>query len=35
MGNIGRTGIRRALLGSVAAKIVRHAKVPVMMVPFE
>lgn len=34
MGSIGRTGITRFLLGSVAEKVVRHAEVPVMMVPF-
>lgn len=35
MGSIGRTGISRILLGSVASKVVRHAEIPVMMVPFE
>jgi nucleotide-binding universal stress UspA family protein len=34
MGNIGRTGLSRFLLGSVADKIVRHSEVPVMVVPF-
>ncbi len=31
MGSHGRTGIRRALLGSVAEKIVRHAAIPVLV----
>jgi len=31
MGSRGRTGITRALLGSVAEKIVRHAKCPVLV----
>jgi nucleotide-binding universal stress UspA family protein len=35
MGSIGRTGISRFLLGSVAEKVVRHSKVPVMVVPFD
>jgi nucleotide-binding universal stress UspA family protein len=35
MGNIGRTGISRFLLGSVADKVVRHSEIPVMMVPFK
>ena len=34
MGSIGRTGISRFLLGSVAEKVVRHSEVPVMVVPF-
>jgi nucleotide-binding universal stress UspA family protein len=32
MGSHGRTGIARALLGSVAEKVVRHAKCPVLVV---
>jgi len=31
MGSHGRTGLRRALLGSVAEKTVRHAPCPVMI----
>lgn len=31
MGSHGRTGIRRALLGSVAEKVVRHARCPVLV----
>jgi nucleotide-binding universal stress UspA family protein len=31
VGSHGRTGIRRALLGSVAEKVVRHARCPVMV----
>lgn len=31
MGSHGRTGLRRALLGSVAEKVVRHAAVPVLV----
>jgi nucleotide-binding universal stress UspA family protein len=31
MGSHGRTGIKRVLLGSVAEKIVRHAKCPVLV----
>lgn len=33
MGTHGRTGVRRALLGSVAEKVVRLAPVPVLTVP--
>jgi len=32
MGTLGRTGLDRFLLGSVAEKIVRHSKIPVMVV---
>jgi nucleotide-binding universal stress UspA family protein len=32
MGTHGRTGLRRALLGSVAEKVVRHAPCPVLTV---
>ncbi len=35
IGSIGRTGIRRFLLGSVAEKVVRHSKIPVMVVPLD
>jgi len=33
MGSIGKSGLSRFLLGSVAQKVVEHAKVPVMLVP--
>ena len=33
MGSVGRTGLNRFLLGSVAEKVVHHASVPVMLVP--
>lgn len=32
LGTLGRTGIDRVLLGSVAGNVVRHSKVPVMVV---
>jgi nucleotide-binding universal stress UspA family protein len=32
MGGIGRSGLEKFLLGSVAEKVVRHSKVPVMIV---
>ena len=32
IGTLGRTGIERLLLGSVAGNVVRHSKVPVMVV---
>jgi nucleotide-binding universal stress UspA family protein len=35
MGSLGRTGIARLLLGSVAGNVVRHSKVPVMVVSGE
>jgi len=35
MGTHGRTGLKRALIGSVAEKTVRNSPVPVMMVPPE
>lgn len=35
MGTLGRTGLDRFLLGSVAEKIVRHSKTPVMVVKGE
>jgi nucleotide-binding universal stress UspA family protein len=33
MGSIGRTGLEKLMLGSVAEKVVRHSKVPVLIVP--
>ncbi|MFB6171907.1 MAG: universal stress protein [Haloarculaceae archaeon] len=33
VGTHGRTGVDRVLLGSVAARVVRHAAVPVLTVP--
>jgi nucleotide-binding universal stress UspA family protein len=35
IGTHGRTGIARALLGSVAARVVRHSQVPVVSVRIE
>ncbi len=35
IGSIGRTGINRFLLGSVAEKVVKHSEVPVLVVPFD
>ncbi|WP_440947830.1 universal stress protein [Methanosarcina sp. T3] len=32
MGSLGKTGLDRLLLGSVAEKVVRHCKVPVMVI---
>jgi nucleotide-binding universal stress UspA family protein len=32
MGRLGRTGISKFLMGSVAEKVVRHSRVPVLMV---
>ena len=32
MGTLGRTGIQRLLLGSVAEKVIRHAPCPVFVV---
>jgi nucleotide-binding universal stress UspA family protein len=32
MGTLGKTGIERFLMGSVSEKVVRHSKVPVMVV---
>jgi nucleotide-binding universal stress UspA family protein len=32
MGTLGKTGLNRLLLGSVAGNLVRHSKVPVMVV---
>nr|WP_269798862.1 universal stress protein [Methanothrix soehngenii] len=33
IGAIGRTGLNKFLLGSVAEKVVRHSKIPVLVVP--
>jgi nucleotide-binding universal stress UspA family protein len=33
MGTHGRTGLARAIIGSVADRVVRHAEVPVVLVP--
>jgi nucleotide-binding universal stress UspA family protein len=33
MGSVGRTGLDKLLLGSVAEKVVRHSTVPVLLVP--
>jgi nucleotide-binding universal stress UspA family protein len=35
MGNVGRTGLDKFLLGSVAEKIVRNSKIPILTVPRE
>lgn len=35
MGSVGRGGLDRFLLGSVAEKVVKHSRVPVLMVPGE
>jgi nucleotide-binding universal stress UspA family protein len=35
MGSVGRTGLDKFLLGSVAEKVVRNSKVPVLTVPKE
>jgi nucleotide-binding universal stress UspA family protein len=32
VGSLGKGGYERALLGSVSEKIVRHAKIPVLVV---
>jgi len=32
MGTLGKTGVNRILLGSVAGNLVRHSKIPVMVV---
>ncbi|UQA58556.1 universal stress protein [Polyangium aurulentum] len=32
MGTHGRSGIKRALLGSVAEKVVRHSPIPVLTI---
>ena len=33
MGTHGRTGLGRAMIGSVADRVVRHSEVPVLLVP--
>jgi len=33
LGTHGRTGLRHLLMGSIAEHIVRHSKIPVMIVP--
>jgi len=33
MGSIGKTGLHKFMLGSVAEKVVRNSKVPVLMIP--
>ncbi|MDQ1262417.1 MAG: hypothetical protein QG575_1598 [Euryarchaeota archaeon] len=33
LGTIGKSGLKKFLLGSVAEKVVRHAHVPVLVVP--
>ncbi len=35
MGSVGRTGLDKFLLGSVAEKVVRNSKVPVLTIPKE
>lgn len=35
MGTLGRTGLERFLLGSIAEKVVRHSQIPVMVVKGE
>lgn len=35
MGTHGRTGLARAIIGSVADRVVRHAEVPVVLVPLK
>jgi nucleotide-binding universal stress UspA family protein len=35
MGSVGRGGLDRFLLGSVAEKVTQHSKVPVLLVPGE
>ncbi|HWQ48765.1 MAG TPA: universal stress protein [Methanosarcina sp.] len=35
MGTLGRTGLDRFLLGSIAEKVVRHSKIPVMVIKSE
>jgi nucleotide-binding universal stress UspA family protein len=34
MGTHGRSGISRVLLGSVAQRVVQHARCPVLIVPW-
>lgn len=33
LGTIGKSGLKKLLLGSVAEKVVRHAHIPVLVVP--
>jgi nucleotide-binding universal stress UspA family protein len=33
MGSVGKSGLNRFLLGSVAEKVAQHSKVPVILVP--
>jgi|WetSurMetagenome_2_1015567.scaffolds.fasta_scaffold02381_3 nucleotide-binding universal stress UspA family protein len=33
LGSIGRSGLQKLLLGSVAERVVRHASIPVLVVP--
>ena len=33
LGRIGRSGLERMLIGCVAEKVVRHARIPVLIVP--
>jgi nucleotide-binding universal stress UspA family protein len=33
MGKVGRSGLDKFLMGSVAEKVVRHSKIPVLLVP--
>lgn len=33
IGGVGRSGLSKLLLGSVAEKVVRHSKIPVLIVP--
>jgi nucleotide-binding universal stress UspA family protein len=35
MGTLGRSGLERFLLGSIAEKVVKHSKIPVMVVKGE
>jgi len=35
MGSIGKTGLERILLGSVAEKVVRNSKTPVLLIPVQ
>ena len=35
MGTHGRTGLSYLLMGSVAEYVIKHAKIPVMVVPFQ
>lgn len=35
IGSIGRSGLKSVLMGSVAEKVIRHSKVPVLIVPHD